>query len=113
MLRTGTPRAAAEMNRCRRPTAARYEYGRRDGAGREESSEQFLCYLMVDTLAFRYQHFAAVMNCALHLRRRGGTPKNKQGVMITHDALFDTAFVVGRAGLEPATNGLKVRCSTN
>jgi hypothetical protein len=22
-------------------------------------------------------------------------------------------FLVGRAGLEPATNGLKVRCSTN
>jgi hypothetical protein len=60
--RGGTLRTAAEMNRWTRPTAARYEYGRRDGAGREESSGQFVCYLIVDTVAFRYPHFAAVMN---------------------------------------------------
>jgi hypothetical protein len=26
---------------------------------------------------------------------------------------IDRVFVVGRAGVEPATNGLKVQCSTN
>jgi hypothetical protein len=40
--------------------------------------------------------------------------KNKKGAMITHDAFIAaTKFVVGRAGFEPATNGLKVRCSTS
>ena len=40
--------------------------------------------------------------------------ENKKGVMITHDAFnAATKFVVGRAGFEPATNGLKVRCSTS
>ena len=40
--------------------------------------------------------------------------QNKKGAMITHDAFIATAkFVVGRAGFEPATNGLKVRCSTS
>ena len=42
------------------------------------------------------------------------TPQNKKGAMITHDAFIAaTKFVVGRAGFEPATNGLKVRCSTS
>jgi hypothetical protein len=27
--------------------------------------------------------------------------------------MLTTVFVVGRAGFEPATNGLKVRCSTS
>ena len=46
--------------------------------------------------------------------RNNGCRKNKKGAMIAHDA-FDAAakFVVGRAGFEPATNGLKVRCSTS
>jgi hypothetical protein len=40
--------------------------------------------------------------------------QNKKGIMITHDAFnAATKFVVGRAGFEPATNGLKVRCSTS
>ena len=40
--------------------------------------------------------------------------QNKKGTMITHDAFnVTTKFVVGRAGFEPATNGLKVRCSTS
>jgi hypothetical protein len=37
------------------------------------------------------------------------THQNKKGAMITHDAFIATTkFVVGRAGFEPATNGLKV-----
>jgi hypothetical protein len=44
----------------------------------------------------------------------GAKPKNKKGVTITRNAFLLTAkFVVGRAGFEPATNGLKVRCSTS
>lgn len=35
--------------------------------------------------------------------------KNKKG----SSELEPFVFLVGRAGLEPATNGLKVRCSTN
>ena len=39
---------------------------------------------------------------------------NKKGVTITRNAfIWSCKIVVGRAGLEPATNGLKVRCSTN
>jgi hypothetical protein len=38
----------------------------------------------------------------------------KKGVTITRNALiWYCLFVVGRAGFEPATNGLKVRCSTS
>jgi hypothetical protein len=40
--------------------------------------------------------------------------ENKKGVTITRNAFIAAAkFVVGRAGFEPATNGLKVRCSTS
>jgi hypothetical protein len=38
--------------------------------------------------------------------------ENKKGVTISHDA-FLAESLVGRAGFEPATNGLKVRCSTS
>ncbi|XYJ11493.1 hypothetical protein ACSUZJ_05765 [Telluria sp. B2] len=35
--------------------------------------------------------------------------QNKKGITISHDAFIATTkFVVGRAGFEPATNGLKV-----
>jgi hypothetical protein len=40
--------------------------------------------------------------------------QNKKAVTITRNCFSDyCAFVVGRAGFEPATNGLKVRCSTS
>jgi hypothetical protein len=44
----------------------------------------------------------------------GAAPKTKKESTIARDS-FDAAaeFVVGRAGFEPATNGLKVRCSTS
>ena len=46
--------------------------------------------------------------------RSNSFAQNKKGTMITHDAFnATTKFVVGRAGFEPATNGLKVRCSTS
>ena len=39
------------------------------------------------------------------------TQKNKKPHLVSGaKCLF---YLVGRAGLEPATNGLKVRCSTN
>jgi hypothetical protein len=39
--------------------------------------------------------------------------KIKKGSNCVEPFLFTAKFLVGRAGLEPATNGLKVRCSTN
>lgn len=42
------------------------------------------------------------------------TSRKKNRVMISHNPSGSFyLFVVGRAGFEPATNGLKVRCSTS
>lgn len=38
------------------------------------------------------------------------TPETRKGLDFHLDP---SVFVVGRAGFEPATNGLKVRCSTS
>jgi hypothetical protein len=54
--------------------------------------------------------------CDLMIGRCWSTrQKQKKGVKI--EAYFDLnpffLLLVGRAGVEPTTNGLKVRCSTN
>ena len=36
----------------------------------------------------------------------------KKGLQITFSTCNPLTLLVGRAGVEPATNGLKVRCST-
>jgi len=37
----------------------------------------------------------------------------QKGLQLLGTLFIYCEFLVGRAGLEPATNGLKVRCSTN
>ena len=39
--------------------------------------------------------------------------QKQKGFQLLGTLLSTAEFLVGRAGLEPATNGLKVRCSTN
>jgi len=46
--------------------------------------------------------------------RASKTPDEKKAATMKSLLLFSSCeFVVGRAGFEPATNGLKVRCSTS
>jgi hypothetical protein len=43
----------------------------------------------------------------------GKIPAQNKKAHIAVSLMFIAVFVVGRAGFEPATNGLKVRCSTS
>ena len=82
--------------------------GEVDAAELEKAVMAFL-HRRADRMATRWLHRPDLATPGLHGDQTAKSPTGGAGL----SACFPARFLVGRAGLEPATNGLKVRCSTN